>query len=218
MLFDCFPEPNITDVTDDTWARPGESMPSWLQRSARSGAVEVRAFVNRNIACLPESVRSRFCHALKVRWSSALFELVVARALQLLGASIEVEPKAASGRHPDFRATFQDRVIIVEAMAPAFDQQIKREEKVHDELKPVIEQCVPDGWSIFLISLPLIGPSESKKALKEGLKQIFPASLTAEDHGRQISIKLDQGVLSFIYSYVASMVKAQLLAALYTVA
>lgn len=194
MLFDCFPEPS---VTDNTWARYGESTPSWLQRSTLPRAGEVRAFVNRNIACLPEKVRSEFCHALKVRWPSALFELVVARGLQLLGGSIEIDPGSGAERHPDFRASFDGQMIVVEAIAPVFDQDIKQEEKIHTELIPIIERCVPDGWSILLDSLPLIGPSESKTPLKRALKQIFSGPLRTEDDGRQIRIELERGILSF---------------------
>lgn len=194
MPFDCFSEPI---ATDDTWARAGESTPSWLQRSTLPRAGEVRAFVNRNIACLPEEVRSKFCHALRVRWSSALFELVVGRSLQLLGASIEVEPGSGTGRHPDFRASFDGQTIIVEAIAPVFDQDTRQEERTHAGLIPVIERYIPDGWSILLGSLPLIGPSESKAMLKKALEQVFSCPLRAEDHGRQIRVELEKGILSF---------------------
>ena len=191
-----FPEPEAIDKTGKS---PEESTSQWLGRCTRPLAVEIRRFLNQNIACLPEDVRASFCHALKTRWLSALFELVVARTLQLLGGSLTVEQINIEGRRPDFRARFGKQPVVVEATAPKFDQKTEHEEKNHVQLRKIIESRIPEGWSVILQSLPNFGPSESKASLKKALDKI--ASYPPPQHDREqhhIRSKLSRGVFEFI--------------------
>src|SRR5215204_7102167 len=82
-----FPEP---EKRDDSPSRRGESTPSWLARSTRPKAACLRAFLNRNLAALPKECQQNLYRHLRLddKYESAFFELVVARMLQELGASI----------------------------------------------------------------------------------------------------------------------------------
>jgi len=119
-----FPEP---EEVDNTWASRGESVSQYLERATHPRATQVRSFLNRNISYLPEDARSSICHDLnKKDFDSVLFELVVARTLQLLGAGLRFEQQNAEGRHPDFTAQFREVTVVVEATVPKFDQGITR--------------------------------------------------------------------------------------------
>jgi len=201
-----FPEP---EKLDNTWAsrgesipqyRRGESIPQYLQRSTHPRATQLRNFLNRNIACLPEDTRARFCHNLnKTRWDGALFELVVARALQLLGGRLRFEQQNTEGRHPDFTAQFRELIVVVEATAPKFDQDMALQEKKHGPLLSIIESRVPEGWSVLLESLPDFEPSESMTSLKQALDTISnqPPPQNAEDR-KPFCLDLPQGPLKFM--------------------
>ena len=149
---------------------------------------------------MPEEARSSICHDLnnKKDFNGPLFELVVARTLQLLGGSIRFEQQNPEGRHPDFTAQFGELTVIVEATAPKFDQGIALREKKHGRLLSIIKSRVPEGWSVLLESLPDFGFSESKTSLKEALytiaHQLPPEN--AEDQLR-FRFNLPQGPFKF---------------------
>ncbi len=192
-----FPEP---EEVDNACSSRDESIPQWLERSTHPRAAQVRSFLNRNISCLPEEARSSICHDLnnKKDFDCPLFELLVARTLQLLGGSIRIEQPNAEGRHPDFRARFGKLTVVVEATAPEFDQGIALREKKHGRLRRIIESRVPEGWSVLLESLPDFEFSESKTSLKEALDTIahqLPPE-NAEDQLR-FRFNLPQGPLKF---------------------
>ena len=192
----CFPEP---EAIDNTWASLGESVPQYLQRSTHPRATQVRSFLNRNISCLPEDARSSICHDLnKKDFDNALFELVVARMLQLLGASLRFEQQNAEGRHPDYTAQFREVTVVVEATAPKFDKDMALQEKKHRPLLSIIESRVPNGWSVLLESLPDFEFSEPKTSLKQALDKISnqPPPQNAEDL-RHFRLDLPQGPLKF---------------------
>jgi len=193
----CFPEP---EGIDNSLATRGESVPQFLQRSKHSRAVEVRRFLNENVARLPEDARASFCNALKKRkrWESALFELVVARTLQLLGGNLTVEQQNIEGRKPDFMVRLGKHAIVVEATAPNFDQKTAQEEKKHTQLLNIIESRVPEAWSVLLQSLPHFEFSESKASLKKALDEISnqPLPQNARDL-RTFRFVLPQGTLEF---------------------
>lgn len=195
MVFKCFSEPT---TVDNTWASHGEPIASWLGESTLPRAREIRAFINRNIACLPADMRSEFCHAIKTRWSSGFFELVVARSLQVLGADPKFEQEDGRGHRPDFVADFQGQAVVVEAMAPQFDLKNKQEEKAHDEVMHLIESRIPEGWSVLLESLPVFGASESKASLKRALDDFFSTPLTPDDDWRRVHIRLQKGPIKFV--------------------
>jgi hypothetical protein len=191
----CFPEPG---VIDNRLATRGESVPQFLQRSTHPRALEVRRFLNHNIAWLPEDARASFCHDLKKKWASTLFELVVARTLQILGGSLAFEQPNIEGRRPDFRARFGKHAVVVEATAPQFDQETVQEEKKHTQLLNIIESRVPGEWSVLLQSLPNYKPSESKASLKKALEEISnqPPPQDSRDL-RPVRVLLSQGSLEF---------------------
>jgi len=148
---------------------------------------------------MPKDDRSSICHDLnKKDFDSSLFELVVARTLQLLGGSIRIEQPNAEGRHPDFTAQFGELTVIVEATAPEFDQGIALREKEHGPLLRIIKSRVPEGWSVLLETLPNFGASESKTSLKQALDKISnqPPPQNAEDQLR-FRFTLSQGPLKF---------------------
>jgi hypothetical protein len=186
-----FPEPCIRD---DTWASRGEPTIKWLERSTLPRAANIRTFLNYNLNALPAEYPPQFYHNLRVRWHSALFELVVARLIELLGGEFCLEVQNTEGRRPDFNASFDSRRYIIEAIAPQFDQMTKVEEGRNIELLNIIERNAPPGWSVLLSTLPEFGPGESKAPLKALLRQLADLP-PPEDEGdwREISIDLPQG-------------------------
>lgn len=109
-----FPEP-LND--DPTYARRGESTIDWLRRSTVARARDSRRFMNENVNALPAVWRPILVRDLETRWKSAFFELIVARTLQVLGASLVIEPESLSTTRIDFRATFPEGTVNVEAVA-----------------------------------------------------------------------------------------------------
>jgi hypothetical protein len=167
----CFPEPA---APDDSLATTGEGIVAWLARSTHERAREARTFLNTNLSRLDQELAEQICHDLKHKWESAFFELIVARTLQELGGEIAYEvPIGSTGRRPDFLVSFPDTDIIVEAASPLFDQEVREELKSHAALSRIVESLVPEGVSVWLRSLPEIGPAESKKGFKEAVRSLL---------------------------------------------
>jgi hypothetical protein len=119
MITSWIPEPS---QPDPTWARPRESAFEWALRSTRPRAVELRRYLNENLAALPDGSQAVVLRALRDRWSSGYFELVVARTLQLAGATISIEEEVETdGRRLDFHAGFIDGARRVETVSPIVD-------------------------------------------------------------------------------------------------
>ncbi len=138
-----FPDPT---TRDDSWAERGESPFSWASRSTVPRASASRDFLNHNLAALPSEAQATFYAALRTRWPSAFFELVVARCLQQLGASLIVEPEGISGSRIDFEARFSDATIMVEATSPITDAKIGDMLRQRNPLLDIIECSLPEGW------------------------------------------------------------------------
>src|SRR3982750_4346859 len=103
-----FPEP---EKRDDSPSHREESTPSWLARSTQPKASHLRVFLNRNLTALPKECQQSLYRHLRLddKYGSAFFELVVARMLQELGASIICEPEnEVDGTKIDFLARFTD--------------------------------------------------------------------------------------------------------------
>lgn len=164
------PEPS---VSDETWGRRGEQPLAWLSRSTLPRAVAARAFLNRNLAHLHEADQPKILSALRTRWQPAFFELIVARTLQLLGASISIEPESQAGPRIDFRACFDDATVNVEAVCPMTDSQAVDVVKARNPLLDMIESCVPDGWGVGVSCLPTLGFNDSKKPFKRVIKKML---------------------------------------------
>src|SRR5438067_162316 len=113
-----FPEPLFVD---DTYGDRAEHTLDWLARSTVPRATACRHFLTEHISKLPVQNQSDLVHDLRPKWHSTFFELIVARILQELGASIVVEAMNPDGRRPDFNAQFPDAAVTVEAKAPIFN-------------------------------------------------------------------------------------------------
>jgi hypothetical protein len=101
-----FPEPS---PVDDSAANRGEPTTDWLKRSTHPRAQATRRFLNENLSALPSEHQDVLYRMLHERWHSALFELIVGRTSQVLGATIEVEPGGAGDTRIDFAARFPER-------------------------------------------------------------------------------------------------------------
>lgn len=158
-----FPEPTDEDAT---FARRGEGHFRWLLRSTLPRAVEARRFLNEHLSAIPHPARHVLYEALGSRWQSAFFELIVARMLQQLGASVELEVETVTGRRPDFLACFDDGRVIVEATTPVINGETEEEARRRQPLLDLIEDRTPSGWRIGVWGLPDLGLSDSRKEFK----------------------------------------------------
>lgn len=149
----CFPEP---DTPDD---RPGlrhETLAAFLKRSTWARAVEIRAFYNENLAALPAPCGDRLCRRLASAHDAdaATFEMVVGRFLELRGATeLECEPGSGS-RRVDWRATYPDGVLHIEAMVPLYNADAAVTVRRNNRLLDVIERRAPAGWWLLPLRLP----------------------------------------------------------------
>ena len=145
------PEPEAKDVS----VKRDDSYMNWLRRNTSNNAKKSRAFLNHHIEELPiewidpKNPRRGLKYALEHRWASAFFELVCARVLQKLGASIEVEieKKTKDGMttqsKPDFTATFPDCPVIVEARSTILDPDGRNTSKDQSDLIEILKAQIP---------------------------------------------------------------------------
>jgi hypothetical protein len=187
------PEPHIPD---EAYANRGEHTLDWLARCTNQKAIECRRFLNDNLSLLPrniqEHIRSKAYHQCK----STFFELIVARILQELGATIELEQTNSEGRKPDFTARFPDESIIVEAVSPVFNSDAGETLKNRNPLFRIIESNIPEGWHIGVWKLPKIGPNDSKKEFERTIKQMLSISPPGEGAGAiELSDQISTGVI-----------------------
>lgn len=188
-----FPEPLLLD---DTYQDRAEHALDWLARSTVPRAKACRRFLNENIAKLPASNQSNFVHDLREKWHSTFFELIVARILQELGASIVIEDRNPDGRRPDFRAQFPDAAITVEAKAPIFDAATGAELKNRVPLLNFIESNVPIGWRVCVDQLPNIGPADSRKNFERTVQRMLNIPPpNEEDTDRELTAELPAGII-----------------------
>jgi hypothetical protein len=183
---------------DPTWARPGESPLSWLMRSTLPRAAAGREFLNAQLASLPAPVATALRRRFPSHWKSCLFELIVARALQELGAELDVEVQNEHGFRPDYRARFDDGLVTLEAVIPEIGRDVDDQRRLADSLEPLLAPLVPPEWSVLLYELPDVGPSESKKEIKRVFKEAMPVSSpSGKDDSREVSVSTSKGLLSF---------------------
>lgn len=193
----CFPEPSPSKRREP---KRGSAMPDWLRTVDDPTARSMRRFLNENIAQLPESFQAKICHALKKRWDSAYFELIVARTLQLLGATIEVEPESEAGTRIDYHSRFADSAISVEAISPNFNVAIEAAAQAREPLIDIVESLAPEGWSVFVRELPRIGPNEKKDELKRVLRELFAIAppLDHSEHSRELAYDMGTGAVHVV--------------------
>lgn len=186
-----FPEPVDEDPA---WSNRRETTIGWLRRCTNERATSCRRFLNYSLSFFTPDEQELIAHALELRWESAFFELVVARVLQLLGATIDFEVADELGRRPDFTARFGDSSIVVEAAAPVVNGDVGRQMKDRIPLLEIIEDNLPDGWLAGVSQVPSLGPSDSKKRFKSELSRLLnvdpPAS---EDDKKELFSDTDDG-------------------------
>jgi hypothetical protein len=184
-----FPEPV---EADNTFAKRGEGAFCWLGRSTTERAIACRHFLNENIAKLPIDWQPKLYKDLRDKdWFDTSFELIVARTLQILGASIKVEvPIKGTNKNPDFLAQFSDGTVIVEATVPKTNEAIREHSDCNEDLVGIIETLAPEGWTVAVWRLPKLGPSDSKQHFKRAVKEMFN-SLRLEDSGQVIEVSTD---------------------------
>jgi hypothetical protein len=188
-----FSEPS---QADDSWGQRGESTTSWAERSTLPRARATRRFLNENLSALPEEYQVAFHRALHDRWPSAFFELIVARTLQVLGASIEVEPGGAEDIRIDFVASFPDSTVGVEAVAPAFNVEVGKQINRRNPLLDIVESLAPPDLWVLVESLPELGPDDSKKRFKKAVEKLLADASGADTSFRtEFSEELPQGTL-----------------------
>lgn len=187
------PEP---DIPDESYADRGEHTLDWLARCTNRKAGECRRFLNENLSMLPKNVQDSIRGAADHRWKSAIFELIVARILQELGATIELEQTNLEGRQPDFTARFPDETIIVEAVSPIFNSEAGETIKNRNPLFRIIESNIPQGWRVGVGKLPKIGPNDSKKEFERAVKQMLSISPPNEGTGDlELFAEISTGVI-----------------------
>ena len=152
-----FPEPT---EPDDTPARRRETRAQFLARSTWDRAAETRDHYNHALAALPEACADALYQRLVAESTEAsTFEMLVGRFLQLRGAtSLECEPDGP-GRRPDWRATFPDGTVHVEATVPVYNAGAGDELRRQDRLLEYLEQRAPEGWWLNALHLPDISES-----------------------------------------------------------
>lgn len=192
--FTWFPEPA---GRDDTYAWRGESPASWLTRSTLGFARGSRAFLNRNLSVLPERCSEGLYPRLRseINHRGAFFELVVARTLQVLGASITCEPgNPVDGTRIDFMAHFPDAVVGVEATSPLFDRYVGERDRNRAPLMEMVRELVPNGWAVGVGFLPGLGPADSKKGFRTAIKEMLDVPPPASDEEeREVRRRLPEG-------------------------
>jgi hypothetical protein len=188
-----FPEPLLVD---DTYQDRAEHTLDWLARSTVPRAKACRRFLNEHIAKLPVLNQSNIVHDLRAKWHSTFVELIVARILQELGASIVIETANPDGRRPDFRAQFPDASVTVEAKAPIFDAATGDELKNRVPLLNYIESKVPAGWRVCVYQLPSIGPADSRKKFERAVQQMLNVPPPDEDDtDRELIAEFAAGII-----------------------
>jgi hypothetical protein len=183
----CFPEPEANDPTP---MRPvGETMPEYLARSTWDNAREHRRVLNLHIAALPEPAAVDICRDLRTdRTPATEFELLLGRFLQLRGADDLVRhPASSEGTRVDWRATFADGHLDVEAMAPPFDVLMGTSMAKQARVIDLLGRDVPDGWALWPRRLPPLSGHDSTKPLRNLLRAEY-RSLPEPARGTRVEI------------------------------
>lgn len=185
-----FPEP---DVEDELAANRNEHTLDWLARCTNWKAKECRRFLNESLALLRSDAVKSFEINSRPRWKSAYFELVVARTLQALGATLKIEAANEAGKRPDFTASYADGSVIVEAVSPVFNTNAGEKMEMQKPLLDVIEKRIPTGVRCGVWELPDIGLADSKKEFKAAVELIFSNLPDSVDDRLEIVKELSNG-------------------------
>ncbi len=194
-----FPRP---EKPDPTYARPDEETLSSLRRSTLPLADDCRDFLNRNLFVLPEGCREGILKHLRheQHYRDGFFELVVARALQELGAGIECEPvNPVDGSRVDFVAKFPDEKVFVEAVSPLLDRELGAIFGREAPLRKLVEENVPPGWAAHIRALPNVGPDQPRRHIRAFLQREMDIPPPANDDEEiEIRESFEQGELRVV--------------------
>jgi len=187
-----FPEPSCADYAA---AYRGEPTTDWLKRSTHLRAEAARRFLNENLSALPQEHRATLYRMLHERWHSAFFELIVGRTLQVLGATIEVEPGGASDTRVDFVARFPDAIVAAEAVSPIFGPEVGETAKRRNALLDIVEsESPPDVW-VMVSSLPDLGPQDSKKRFRSTVRRLLAEAEDVTTAPVDVTEELSEGMI-----------------------
>ncbi len=188
-----FPEPSCTD---DSPAHRGEPTTNWLRRSTHPRAKAARRFLNENLPALPSEHQDVLYRMLHERWHSAFFELIAGRTLQILGATIEVEPGGASDTRIDFMARFPDATVAVEGVSPIFGPEVGEKVKRRNPLLDIVESESPRGLWVMVYSLPDLGPQDSKKRFRRTVRKLLAEAGNVGSSPVYVTEELPEGTVS----------------------
>ena len=168
-----FPEPKVPNLARGRYADSGREL-DWLDRSTLPEIIRIREFLNRSLGELPPDAAANLAHRFRrdPPFARVFFELVVGRFLQVLGATVEHQPVGVGGVNVDWRATFPDGAVYVEATSPTYNQPAALEARRRVELVAVIETAAPEGWWIAR-RLPNIALGESRRAFRDLIRSFF---------------------------------------------
>lgn len=198
-MAEIFKEPKVEDtsvVRDETYMK-------WLVRNTSPKAKYSRALLNKNISKIPDEWIDKLLKDLENRWSSAFFELIVARVIQVLGASVTVE-KEQAGKNPDFIADFQNHKLTIEATSTVTDSDFREFTKRNEDLIRRIEEATPENWSFIVNDLPRIGYNDSKKEFRIAISELMASiseSKIKEGDFIKLERELSNGIISLDLFY-----------------
>ena len=129
------------------------------------------------------------------RWHSAFFELIVGRTLQVLAATIEVEPGGASDTRVDFVARFPDATVAVEAVSPIFGSDVGETIKRRNPLLDIVESVSPPDVWVLVSSLPDLGPQDSKKRFRSTVRRLLAEARDVTSSPVDVVEKLPEGTV-----------------------
>ncbi len=142
MPIDYFPEP---EERDDTWGADEENPVEWLRRSTLPRAVSIRGALNENLAHFEERHARSLAKKLRADWKSHYFELLVGRYLQEMGARVEHEPPGTNGTKIDYRATFREGAVSVEAVSKRMNLHAEPGRAYMDNSERRVRLAMRDG-------------------------------------------------------------------------
>jgi hypothetical protein len=118
----------------------------------------------------------------------------------MLGAEIIVECLSEAGTRIDFEARFADVSISVEAISPIFNEAVELVARDRLPLLNIIEDLVPEGWSVIVADLPQIGPSDSKREFKAIVHRMFRIAPPVTFDDEEINLYEDhpKGLISLV--------------------
>jgi hypothetical protein len=146
-----FPEPT---APDETWGTLGEQPVEWLMRSTLPRAVSIRRALNDNLNRFPQAHARSLARKLRTAFQSHYFELIVGRYLQEMGAGVEPSPLGSNGTRIDYRATFPDGVLSVEAVSKIYNRGAAEELDGKRRVVALIEKKVPPRWGLLMSEVP----------------------------------------------------------------